>query len=159
MGNICNRLSHTYAPTYKVQTSLILCRKDLGYVCKIPWGGGYDHLAGSLLSRWTPHLIESNFDVRRVPWGDVRNKSLIKYKLTWVNGMTQKKIDRISSFGNRASVLKLSDRPSYKLLSNNQLRNNLVSTRHLRLWDCQAQAVCGLLDRTSIEHILCTNLA
>ena len=46
MGNICKRLSHAYAPTYKVQTSLMLCRKRLlfkiGSVCKIPYGGGGD---------------------------------------------------------------------------------------------------------------------
>ena len=44
MGNICNRLSHSYAPTYKVQTSLILCRKDCslrkGISAKFPGGGG-----------------------------------------------------------------------------------------------------------------------
>ena len=44
MGNICNRLSHTYAPTYKVQTSLIVCRKDCslryGMSAKFPLSGG-----------------------------------------------------------------------------------------------------------------------
>ena len=44
MGNICNRLSHAYAPTCKVQTSLILCRKDCslrkGMSAKFPKGGG-----------------------------------------------------------------------------------------------------------------------
>ena len=56
MGNICNRLSHTHALTYKVQTSLILCRKDCslrqGMSAKFPGGGGagrYDHMADSLL--------------------------------------------------------------------------------------------------------------
>ena len=43
MGNICNRLSHAYAPTCKVQTSLILCRKDCslryGMSAKFPRGG------------------------------------------------------------------------------------------------------------------------
>ena len=53
MGNICNRLSHTYIPTYKVQTSLIICFK-IGHVCKIPCGergggAGYDHMASSLI--------------------------------------------------------------------------------------------------------------
>ena len=53
MGNICNKQSYTYAPTYKVQTSLILCRKDFslryGMSAKFPRGwGGYDRLAGSL---------------------------------------------------------------------------------------------------------------
>ena len=51
MGNICNRLSHDYAPTYKVQTSLILCKKDCslrkGMSAKFP-RVGYDHLADSL---------------------------------------------------------------------------------------------------------------
>ena len=52
MGNICNRLSHAYALTYKVQTYSMQKRLlfKIGYVCKIPWGGGggYDHLADSL---------------------------------------------------------------------------------------------------------------
>ena len=43
LGNICNRLSHAYTPTYKVQTSLILCRKDCslryGISAKFPGGG------------------------------------------------------------------------------------------------------------------------
>ena len=32
------------------------------------------------ISAWTPLFIESNFDVRRVLEGDVRNKCLIEYK-------------------------------------------------------------------------------
>ena len=44
MGNICNRLSHTYAPhlqsaniAYSMQKELLF---KIGYVFKIPGGGG-----------------------------------------------------------------------------------------------------------------------
>ena len=55
MGNICNRLSHTYAPhlqsanvSYSMQKRLFF---NIGYVsAKLPvGGGGYDHLVGSLI--------------------------------------------------------------------------------------------------------------
>ena len=54
MGNICNRLSHAYAPTYKGANISYSMQKRLlfkiGYVCKIPYlRGGYDHLADSLI--------------------------------------------------------------------------------------------------------------
>ena len=45
MGNICNRLSHTYAPhlqsaniSFSMQKSVSLAK--IGYVCKFPGGGG-----------------------------------------------------------------------------------------------------------------------
>ena len=56
MGNICNRLSHSYAQTYKVQNLLFYAEKTAlqDRVCLQNslggggGGGGYDHLADSL---------------------------------------------------------------------------------------------------------------